>query len=301
MRFFKRFLRILAAVLVVCAIGLGYLYHLSTRTPGNYNPLALTTEQRAAAANRAEQKLPDLLNLVNRAYAVNNAAHLAQAAGRPIPPDATQPLNPVTVTFTQDELNAFLWKSLDTYKWRYHIEGPGPWEKYIKDPYISLESGELVLMGTIPEFGRIASIYFKPQIDDKGLLRCDLDRIRVGNLPFPEAMLAKHKAKITSALDIRLPAWQANAKMEPNGAANADASAAATGQFALQLLTHQPSPAVLFLPRQFDKPSKDFIPLRITQLAVDQGNLTLTVQPMDAQGRAALLDKIRQPRSLASK
>lgn len=290
MRFFKRLLRILFLFLILAAVGLAVMYHLSTRAPDGYTPSLLTAAQRAEASRSVDtQKIPMLLNLAADAHRNASASLLAQS-GKAVPPDATQPVKPLTVSFTQDELNATLWKWSEPYKATY--------ETYLTNPFILLEEGAVVLMGTAPEFGRVASAYFEPKLDENGLLRCDLTSLKVGSLPLPESLLSKQRTKLEQALKAQLPAWQDKAKIDPAGVANSDAKAAALSKLVLRLLNREPSPPVIFLPHG-NNASKT-VPVRLTNVTVEKGVLSITIQPMNPDERAALLDQIRKPQQSAS-
>jgi hypothetical protein len=214
---------------------------------------------------------------------MDSAAQRAKARGLPVPPDATQPVAPITLSFTQDEINSFLWKWSQQYKSTY--------EHYVTNPYISVEEGSIVLMGTVPEFDRVVSAFFEPKLDDQGMLHSDLASVKLGSLPLPEAIFSSKRQKVETALKTRLPNWQNHAKIDPTGLANSDAQAAWLGKLVLQLLNHQPSPGVVFVHTE----KSTTVPVRLTKVAVEKGALTITVQPMTAQERAQLLEQIRTP------
>jgi hypothetical protein len=289
MRVAKRLSRILLLVLLLGGVSLAVMYYLSARHPTGYFPGLLSAAEREAAAKRLElEKLPQLLNLANQAQANAASAHRAESRGEAVPPAATRPIAPVTVTFSQDEINASLWKQVERYKSSY--------ERYVKDPYVSLEDGTITLMGSVPEYGRVASASFEPRVDENGMLRCDLSSLKLGSLPLPESVLSKHRQKVENALRSRLPAWQNNADIGPTGVINADGRAAALGQLVLRILNHQSSPAVVFLPKDVQKMSeKGSVPVKLTNVGVEKGALTITIEPMTAPERAALLAKIREP------
>jgi hypothetical protein len=287
MRFLKRLSRILLLVLLLAAIGVAVLYHLSKRTPGRYHPARLTDAQRADAEKRAAVQIVQLTNLANQLHAQGASAARAQSRGDAPPTAATDRLAPVTVSFTEDEINASLWRAIHPYKSSY--------ERYVTDPCVALEDNTIVLMGTVPEFDRVASAYFEPRLDDNGMLRCDLTSLKAGVLPLPESLFARHRAKVEAALRARLPQWQRNAKIEPSGVTNADARAAALAKVVLQILSRQPSPAVVFIPKDIEKPDKGSVPVKLTRVAVEKGALTITVEPMTPDQRTALLEKIREP------
>jgi hypothetical protein len=283
MRVFRRLLRIFIIVLLLALASGGVMYHLSTRTPAAYARRLLSGEQRDAAAQRLEtEKIPQILNMATEAQSKASSAYRAQSRGQAIPPGATQPTAPVTVSFSEDEINA----SLGKWSQRY---GTGV-ERYLADPYIALEDGAIVLMGKVPEFDRVVSAQFQPSLDESGALHCELSSLRLGSLPLPESLFSKYRTKIETALRTRLPQWQNQATIDATGVANSSARDAALANLVLGLLNRQSTPAVLFLP----KGSKT-VPVRLTNVTVEKGALTITIRPMDAPERTALLEKIRQP------
>jgi len=288
-RFFKRFLRILVMVLFLGGIGVAVLHHLSTRRPDRYAYALLTPEQREEAARRVDtQKIPLLLSMANEAQAKSSSAVRAVSQGLPVPPNATQPVAPLNLSFTQDEINSFLWKWSQSYKPTY--------ERYVTNPFVALEDGSIVLMGTVPEFDRVVSAFFEPKLDEKGMLHSDLASIKLGSLPLPQGLFNSKREKVETALRSRLPNWQNNARIDPTGLANNDARAAWLGKLVLQLLNHQPSPAVIFV----NTSNAKTVPVRLTNVTIEKGTLTITVQPMDAAERAALLEQIRAPQDSAA-
>jgi len=282
MRFVKRLFRILFLVLILGGIGLAVLHRLSKSRPARYMPNALTDQQRDAAAWRLEhQKLPTLMNLVERSQKMDSAAQRAKAKGLPVPPDATQPVAPLTLSFTEDEINSFLWKWSQPYKDNY--------ERYVTNPFVSLEDGSIILMGTVPEFDRVVSAFFEPKLDEKGMLHSDMTGIKLGALPLPQNLFATKRQRVENALRTRLPNWQNKANIDATGLANSDAQCAWLGKLVLQLLDHQPSPAVIFVRTEASKT----VPVRMTKVTIEKGTLTITVQPMDPTERADLLQQLR--------
>ena len=279
MQILKPLLRIFIAVLVLGAISLGVLFHLSKRTPSRYNPTALSTQQIEEAATRVDtQKMPALLSYANRAHAL--ASRSAQS--RTTAP--SQP--PLVVTFTQDEINSSF------IKWSQRNKDVI--DRYVTQPYVVIENGQVIVMGTVPELSRVVSMYLEPKIDDKGQLRCDASSVYLGSLPLPDALFNKYREKLEGALKARMPQWQRGAKIDGGGSANSDARAVLLSRLVIQMLKREPGPALLFVPKKPEDWSNT-VPLRLTELAIEKGEVTITIQPIDAKERGALLEQIRQP------
>jgi hypothetical protein len=286
MRIFKPLLRILVAVLVLGVVGLGVLYYMSRRTPSNYLPTALSQEQIDEASARVDtQKMPDLLNLASKAHASAAATHRANATGQPVPPGATQPA-PVTVTFTQDEINSSL------IKWR--REYPGTIDRYVTGPYVAIEKDHLILMGTVPELGRVVSMHLTPRIDEQGRFRCDATSVYLGSLPLPDSMFAKYRTQLEGSLRSRMPLWQRGAKVDAGGAVNSDARALLLARVALSMLSGEPAGAFVYLPKNFQDWNQT-VAVRLSDVTVDKGAVSITVQPTTPEERAAIAQQIRQP------
>jgi hypothetical protein len=279
-------LRILIAVLLLGLVGLGVLYHLSKRTPSRYLPNALTEEQIREAARRVDtQKVPELLNFANKAHAAAAAARNSQARGQAVPPNATQPA-PLTLSFTQDEINSSLIKWSQQYK--------GTIERYVTQPYVALDEGQIILMGTVPELGRVVSMYLAPKVDEKGQFHCDANNVYLGSLPIPDSMFKTYRAKLENSLKSKMPGWQKGSKIDTGGAANPDARALILSRLVLQLLNRESGPAVLFLPRR-PEDWNNTVPVRLTEVKIDKEAVTITVNPTSAEERAALAEQIREP------
>src|SRR5687768_12200598 len=103
---FKRVLVVLGALLgaavAACAVGL-FLFRAE---PDWYRLPQFSAEQREAAAQRATNKLAQIQNQAARARAAERMSRGEGSTGTTTP--ATHPsVDAITVTFTDDELNAF--------------------------------------------------------------------------------------------------------------------------------------------------------------------------------------------------
>lgn len=281
MKWMKRIFVFLLVLVAGTAALLGTGYYLSRRTPSWYKPLAMDSHELDAAANRVLGKLGHIHDMADEAAAHETSANHNPGA-------ATKPgVDPLTVTFTQVELTAFVvrWSN-----WKSEL-----FEKYITGPQFVLKDGQIIFGGQIAELGQFGAIHLEPSIDAKGMLHLDIAEIRAGQLRVPQAFVESHLAKARAALTQWLPAWQQNAKIEAGGA-NPDAVKAAMTELLLNTLNGKPSQPVFFMP--IDK--KKTVPVKLTDVAVDGGTITLTVQPLTAEERKVALDAIREPYGTAT-
>lgn len=281
-RRFKILLLCFALLLAIIAFLGGSGYTLLRGTPDFYRRHMLTADQIARIAETAEEKIAQARNWLARTH----AQETARVAGRTPATAAASAPNAITMTFSEDELNAFFDKWSETAGWR------DAYLKYLSNPVLVLKDGQLILAGTVKNFDSVVSLHFRPTLDAADdQLRLDLTRIQVGRLPVPESFFSSQEQRLVNALRARLPGWQSRARIQPNGTSNGSAVAAAMGKLALDSLQHRPADAALFLPLEGDK----FIPVRLTNLKIDGDHIALTATPLDAEERATLLHHLKEP------
>jgi uncharacterized protein YpmS len=268
---------IAAAALAGVVLGtLLVVWMLLRATPAWYRPTNLTAEQREAAAQNAQNKL----------IVVQNAAAQARADERVAQRNATtlpSSANTITLTLTDEEINALL------EKWTVWPTVKAGYEKFMSDPRILLEDGRLILAGHVGEVDALASVHFAPRIDEDGNLRIEMVRVQAGKLPLPQGLLARYQQQAAGAVQWRLPRWRAGAKIDDTGAANLEAVNAVMGKLLMDMLTNEASDPVTFVPLVDGK----IVTVKLISLRVEQGKLTLTVQPMTAGQRATALQRIK--------
>src|SRR5438045_6355513 len=271
MKLFKRFLVVMAVLLAAAIVAASVGFYMLKRRPSYYHSYKWEGEQRSIVNQRAVDKLTQTRNLAADAAAQERRAI---SRGTTLPTDS----RPMTIAFTEEELNAFL---MHNFKDKL--------DEYVEDAGIFLSDGVIILAGQIKESGYVVSFHFEPKIDDAGQLHLRLIGSYGGALPVPQSMLSTQFERVRGALKSRLPAWQQSAAMDARGANNS-AVAAAMGKLILSALDDKPAEPVLFMPDE----SGRSLPLRLVDINVAK-DLKLTVQPLTPDQRAALIKSIRTP------
>ena len=210
-------------------------------------------------------------------------AALAAAAKRQ--PD-TRPLEPLTLSFTQDELNAFYDEWDRAYGWSDH------YKDHMTDVGIALHDHELILAATMTETGIVVSVHLRPDLED-GKLQGRL-RMTGGTLPLPKAVWEGYRDKIRVPLQENLPSLQAGARVSPDGSASDALVAASLSEMLLHVLKGEPADPILFLPYLQDFKRRTF-PVKVTALTIEGERMTLTVKPLTNGERQALVSHVREP------
>jgi hypothetical protein len=296
MRKWLKGLLLAVAILLVALLGtVLVLWRMVRAQPDFYHVVALPREQVEAAAQSATNKFATIQNQAARIRAAGQRAARASregASGRSagagassINAPATVPADAISVTFTDTELNAFFekWSNFQNWKSQY--------ERYVEDPIIILKDGRIILAGKLKDADLIASLHFEPKITDDGKLDLQLVRVLGGSLPLPQSLVGGYEQRIVDALRHHLPAWQHAAAFDDGGAANGPLICASLAKLCIRVLHHDPTEPVLFLPIFAQKGS---VPVRLTQVKIDDGSMTLTVEPMTREQQATLIERVRE-------
>lgn len=285
----KKLLRGLAIVVValllaaVVALLLGR--HRLYSRPDWYRARHLSATESEAAANSADQKMIAARSQIAEAYAAQTRAARAKNAIQ------TQPASPFTLDLTEDEINSWI------PKWEGELGWKSKAANYVKDPAIFFRKQEIILAGEVKKWNSIVSLHFVPTLED-GKLQIKLTQVTAGTLPLPRASWDGYLQKLTSALSTKLPELQRKADIDQHGRANSAAVEAAMSELLLNTLNGEPAEPALFLPDQLGRSGS--LPVKITDVTVVDGTLSLSVEPMDAPQRTALLDELRGPTNSAT-
>jgi hypothetical protein len=274
----------LALVLALMAAFSGVIVALFKGEPQWYHAPALAPQQKETLARDAENKLIEAQNwaALLRADAVR-AQRATETIAATVP--APRAENSHVIELTQDELNSLFEKWSAMYGWQ------SKYGEFLENPRLILHDGKLIFAGRIKEIGTVASFQFLPQVDEQGKLHLDLVRVMGGRLPLPDAVWSTWRNKLIQSLRGHIPGWKATAKIDPiTGAANLSAVSVALSKVLISALERKPADAVLFLPI-VDR--GEAIAVRVSQVQVEEGKLTLLVLPLSIPERSALLKRLR--------
>src|SRR3954468_22769681 len=191
----KKWIKRFFVLLLVLALGAGAFlatsYWLIKRTPSWYRPVAMNSKEMEAAANRAFDKAVAIHNMAADAASQESSSQYARDHGTTIPTSKPAP-PPITVSFTQEELTAFIvrWSTINSEKV----------ERYITGPQFALKDGQIIFGGHITQLGQFGAIYLDPTLDEKGLLHLEVVQIRAGDLRVPQPMVQSHVDKLEASL-----------------------------------------------------------------------------------------------------
>lgn len=276
----KRLLIVMACLLLLAGAGGAVAWRRLHGRPAWYPADAANPVARAAAARRADQTVNRAMNWTGdaqRRAALSSAAKAQPDLG---------PLEPLTLTFTQEELNAFFDEWDKAYGWS------DQYKDHLTAPLIALHDHELILAATVNETETVVSIHLRPTLQD-GVLRSDL-RMTGGTLPLPKPLWKSYCEKLQRPLERNLPLLQSSARVQSDGSANNALVAASLSEMVLHILRGEGSDPILFLPYLQDFKRRTF-PVKLTSLSIDQEQLTLTVEPLSGEERQALITRARQP------
>ncbi len=287
----KRILLSVALLLTLIIGGLLAAIILARAEPEFYKKISLSAEKLEAAAQSATNKLADIQNHVARLAAANRAA--AHAAASTNSANSANRLNamvaeaskPIDIAFTADELNAFFDKWSTFHDWK------AAYSAYVTDPGIVLEGQRIILAAKSIDLGLVVSLHFEPTIDAQGQLHLPLVRVLGGRLPLPMAVISKWQDKVLARIATSFPEWQKDAAFDNDGGANAALIRASSSLLFVHALRDEPSEPTVFLPVVGTGAS---VPVQITSVAINDGRLVMTVNPLTHDERVEMLNRIKR-------
>jgi hypothetical protein len=242
----------------------------------------LSPQERAAAAERAERQFQRMLSQAQDAQHRQAVAAHPDGSGSA----ATQPASALQLTLNEDELNAFFEKWDNAFGWSRR------YDRYINDPQIVLHDHHIILAANVKEMGLLVSVHFEPALEN-GKLSLRVVNVLGGQLPLPQAMWGGYRQKLLHSLKEKIPQWQAGAHIGPDGA-NSDAVYTAMAQMLAHVLNDEPAEPFIFVPYSVQH-SNWYLPVRLTDVAIENKTLTLTGDPVPPGERAGLMERIMAP------
>jgi hypothetical protein len=270
MRKWIKSLMLLVALLLIAVLAVVYgSFRLFKGAPDWYRRFPVSLAQRELLAREAFNKFADIQN----AAALARRNEIAGAPG-----DAANAPAPIVVSFSDDELNAFF------EKWANYANWKSNYDRYVQDPLIILQDGQLILAG------QVLDLELNPRIDPDGRLDLRLDQVLAGRLPLPSMLISPYKSRLTESLRRNLPRWQQFAAIDSNGTANSALISASMARLFIHTLDHTSADPILFLPLV---ESHANVPVRVCDVKLDDHNLTMTVVPLNAGEREGLVERVR--------
>ncbi|QOV87550.1 hypothetical protein [Humisphaera borealis] len=278
----KRLLLGITLLLVLIAVGVATLAYMTGRSPSWYRTNVMDDKTMTRNYDSALVKLGLMQNW---AQDQSNWPHRT-ARPRVDTDPATAPAKTQSISLTEDELNAVLWKEREKLLERYGHA--------IADPYIAIHEGHIVLAVTHKGTGRVVSVHVAPKIDEQGLFILSVDSLMAGSIPIPKALWSGYTDKVSGALKPALDAVRDNAAIETDGTWNQAAVVAARCRLVLSSLNGKSDDAVLFLPPDPKKLENGY-PVKITQIKIENQTMSLVVIPLDFEEQQRLLLRLRAP------
>ncbi|MGA2497734.1 MAG: hypothetical protein ABSH20_08335 [Tepidisphaeraceae bacterium] len=265
----KRLLFLLAVLLVALLALLGVALHYLNGQPSYYRTYSWTPEQRAILNQQAADKFTAIHNLAAAAWASEVRAENSRTK-------STRPASAaMAITLNQEQLNAFL---VHNFKAEMDV--------FVTNSGVFLKDGRIILTGQPREFdlGYLLSAHFVPRITGDGRFQLDLDKVLAGRLSLPQPLIDMQMNRARALVQRRMPGWQRSATMDAQGACNTAFVEATLAQTLVASFDHKSGPPVLFMPGEKGKA----LPLRLTAIQIDDGQITFTVRPMDKSERDEL-------------
>jgi hypothetical protein len=277
----------LVALLVVgCLLAL-WAFWVATRIPLWYLPVTkLATTEQSDQEWQVRNKMAEAQTWANH----HHAWEAATSAGRT--PLGKAPERELTVSFTQDEINAFVGVWYNDYGQKL-IGGKERFSEVFCKPMVVIRPDCITMAGTMPMLGnRVVSLDLEPKVES-GMLNLRILRIRMGDLPVPDFAWSRARADLLKSLKAIREDSQRWAKVDDSGAGNGALVTAILTQQGMDALEKKPTWNVLFIPMELGKAG---LPVQLRTCELADGQITLTSQPIPRAERKGLLEAVKAGR-----
>jgi hypothetical protein len=272
-KWIKRLALLALTLALLIGGGLYYAYQAANTRPDWYDPITAAPAagaERTAAANRV---LGDLA-------AVNNELDRQQAelaAGVAEEPEAFQ------LTFAESDLNAWL------AEWGTWAKVEDAADGQLQDIVVRLRDNKLLLAGTLTERDVVAALHIEPLPGETGT-SVQLTRVTAGRLPLPQRMWGRWRDPLVAELEKSVARHEPAAALTADGA-NVAAAQLLWGRLLIDLLDGRPAgPDVLLYLQRNDA----WLPARIENIDIGDGDVTITVRPLTIEEAANLLQPVER-------
>jgi hypothetical protein len=228
-----------------------------------------------------DQKLIGTVSAAQRAHAAEIQAHYQNLTM----PTTSESSGPITIALSEEEINSFFVTWNPRFHWKEKISG------FAQDPVLLIEDHELILAATVNGWDAVISLHLLPRLEN-GKLHISITEVTAGTLALPQSAYAGYLNKLVNLTEKKLPLERKEAEINPRGWTNGATVAAAMSELLIHTLHDEPAEPVLFVPEKIGHDSRS-LPMLVTGVSVADKVLTVTLQPMTADQRQALLLHIR--------
>jgi hypothetical protein len=190
------------------------------------------------------------------------------------------------VTFTQDELNAFLAKWTELSQVRSALAGR------ISRPAVVLRANEVILATrvNVDELNAVIGLHLKPALAGDEL-RMNVTKVTAGRLPIPLGSVLARLNEPLAPLQRRLPAWQRESRLNSStGAANQDAIKATYARLLLAAVNGRPIEPIVLIPLDGGRG----VPVRLIGLDLADGAITLRGRLLSIEERREFVERLKR-------
>jgi hypothetical protein len=293
MKWLRRIRFYLTYLLLVTLISCLVVFYLYRGTPSWYRPPPTDQQQIDDTANSANQKLQDL-----NTWAANVRAQQLRKSNGNSSSDGDS-ISSKTITLSDDEVNALFetWKSPDeSVAEGGNADGGGANQQLARsftDGRVFFTRDGIILAGQSPALGAIVSGQFAASIDDQAKLRLSIVALRIGRLPIPQSTAASYLQQLQILIQDRLADQLPYVNIDRNMNPNSYAVTASWTKLLLSALSARPTDSYLIIPPD-PAHSNLGLPIRLTALELDDGQITLTLEPITTDDRQSLLEGLQQ-------
>lgn len=192
-----------------------------------------------------------------------------------------------TVVFTADDINRLI------AKWSKSAGFDEKMSRYVKNIRVRIADGTVTIAGQYVEYDKVVSVILRPQSDATGYAQLKLDSMRIGEQVLPLVVLNDKQARLSGNVAKQAKAVAPKLQIDDHCVASRATADLYYTSLAAQLFAGQSADAYAFVGRSQFFSAEEPLATRVKAIDVREGELTLTLETLDAAAREALVNQLR--------
>jgi uncharacterized protein YpmS len=192
-----------------------------------------------------------------------------------------------TVTLTADDINRLI------SKWSKSAGFEEKMSRYVKNVRVRIADGAITIGGQYVEYDKVVSVILKPKpADGSGYSQLKLDSMRIGEQPLPLVVLNDQQTRLSGNVARQAKSVASKLEIDDHSVASRSTADLYYTSLAAQLFAGQSADAYAFIGRLNGFSTDDPLATRVKAMDIRDGQITLTLETLDAAGREALLKRL---------
>jgi hypothetical protein len=192
-----------------------------------------------------------------------------------------------TVILTADDINRLI------SKWSKSAGFEEKMSRYVRNVRVRVADGTITIAGQYVEYDKVVSVILRPQTDPSGYATLKLESMRIGEQPLPLVALNDKQATLSGKVAMQAKSVAGKISIDDHSVASRQTADLFYTSLAAELFAGRSADAYAFIGRLSGFSADDPLAARVRTIDVRDGELTLSLETLDAPAREDLVARLK--------